>query len=150
MSQDPAREPSPDRPPPIESVVETALYFDDLAAGAAFYRDVLRLRVLSAGDRLVAMDAGGGTVLLLFHRGATRDGLRWPGGWIPPHDGAGPLHLALGAARADLDAWAAWLAGRGVAVESDVRWERGGRSLYFRDPEGHSVELVSAGTWENH
>lgn len=137
-------------PPPIQSVVETALYFDDLATGAAFYRDILRLRVMSAGERLVAMDAGHGTVLLLFHRGATRDGFRWPGGWIPPHDGAGPLHLALGVGREDLDAWADWLVRHGVAVESDVHWERGGRSLYFRDPEGHSVELVSPGTWENH
>ena len=137
-------------PPPIQSVVETALYFDDLAAAAAFYRDVLCLRVMSAGERLVAMDAGGGTVLLLFHRGATLAGLRWPGGWIPPHDGAGPLHIALGVERADLDAWAAWLAQHGVAVESEVHWERGGRSLYFRDPGGHSVELVSPGTWENH
>lgn len=150
MSQAPSPEPSREGPPPIESVVETALYFDDLRAGAAFYRDVLRLRVMSAGERLVAIDAGGGTVLLLFQRGATREGLRWPGGWIPPHDGAGPLHLALGAGKADLDAWAAWLTGHGVAVESEVHWERGGRSLYFRDPAGHSVELVSPGTWENH
>jgi len=131
-------------------VVETALYFDDLAAATAFYRDVLRLRVMSAGDRLVALDAGGETVLLLFRRGATTQGLRWPGGWIPPHDGAGPLHLALGVALEDLEEWSRWLGHHGVAIESDVRWDRGGRSLYFRDPEGHSVELVSPGTWENH
>ena len=131
-------------------MVETALYFDDLAAATAFYRDVLRLRVMSAGDRLVALDAGGETVLLLFRRGATTQGLRWPGGWIPPHDGAGPLHLALGVALEDVEAWSRWLGHHGVAIESDVRWDRGGRSLYFRDPEGHSVELVSPGTWENH
>jgi catechol 2,3-dioxygenase-like lactoylglutathione lyase family enzyme len=150
MTQDAGPDPPHPDPPPIQSVVETALYFDDLAAGTAFYRDVLRLRVMSAGERLVAMDAGGGTVLLLFHRGATRGGVRWPGGWIPPHDGSGPLHLALGVAREDLDAWAGWLGRHGVEIESDVHWERGGRSLYFRDPAGHSVELVSPGTWENH
>ena len=141
---------APTAPPPVESVVETALYCDDLAAATAFYRDVLRLRVMSAGDRLVAMDAGGGTVLLLFRSGATTQGLRWPGGWIPPHDGAGPLHLALGVALPHMEEWSRWLVQHGVAIESDVRWDRGGRSLYFRDPEGHSVELVSPGTWENH
>lgn len=150
MAQDPVRDAPHDGPPPIQSVVESALYFDDLPAGVAFYRDVLRLRVMSSGERLVALDAGGGSVLLLFRRGATRDGVRWPGGWIPPHDGAGPLHVALGVARDDLDAWGAWLARHGIAIESDVHWERGGRSLYFRDTQGHSVELVSPGTWENH
>ena len=88
--------------------------------------------------------------LLLFRRGATTNGVRWPGGWIPPHDGQGPLHVALGVAREHLDAWERWLAQHGVSVESRVGWDRGGRSLYFRDPGGHSVELVTPGTWENH
>ncbi len=146
----PSGTPPPDPPPPIQTLVESALYFDDLPAAAAFYRDVLRLRMMSGNERLVAFDAGGGTVLLLFRRGATTDGVRWPGGWIPPHDGQGPLHVALGVAREHLDAWERWLAQHGVTVESRVDWDRGGRSLYFRDPGGHSVELVTPGTWENH
>jgi catechol 2,3-dioxygenase-like lactoylglutathione lyase family enzyme len=147
--------PEPSRvvgPPPALRVVETALYFDDVAAlrtGAAFYRDTLGLRLMTEGDRLVAVDAGGGTVLLLFHRGETAKGLRWPDGWIPPHDGAGPLHVAIGIAADQLGAWEHWLAARGVAVESRVSWSRGGKSLYFRDPGGHSVELVTPGTWDN-
>jgi len=130
-------------------MVETALYFDDLAAATAFYRDTLGLRVMSETGRLVSLDAGGGTVLLLFHRGETTQGLRWPQGWIPPHDGTGPLHLAIGVAADQLEAWEDWLVSRGVAVESRVSWQRGGRSLYFRDPAGHSVELVTPGTWDN-
>ncbi len=146
----PSGTPPPDPPPPIQTLVESALYFDDLPAASAFYRDVLRLRMMSGNERLVAFDAGGGTVLLLFRRGATTVGVRWPGGWIPPHDGQGPLHVALGVAREHLDAWERWLAQHGVSVESRVDWDRGGRSLYFRDPGGHSVELVTPGTWENH
>jgi len=139
-------------PPPVLRVVETALYFDDvpaLRAAAAFYRDTLGLRLMTEGDRLVSVDAGGGTVLLLFHRGETAKGLRWPDGWIPPHDGSGPLHVAIGVAAEQLAAWEHWLAERGVEIESRVSWTRGGRSLYFRDPGGHSVELVTPGTWEN-
>ena len=105
---------------------------------------------MSAGARMVAMDAGGGTVLLLFHRGETANGLSWSDGWIPPHDGSGPLHVALGVDLDQLDTWERWLVSRGVAIESRVSWERGGRSLYFRDPAGHSVELVSPGTWPNY
>ena len=145
--------PSPTDPPdahPLTRVVETALYFDDLVAAAAFYRDVLGLRVMNEGPRLVALDAGAGTVLLLFQRGATTDGFRWPTGYIPPHDGAGPAHLALGVASEHLDTWERRLTALGIEVESRVTWTRGGRSLYFRDPGGHSVELVTPGTWDNY
>ena len=143
--------PAPDPPPPpLLRMVETALYFDDVAAATVFYRDVLGLHVMSAGERLVAMDAGGGTVLLLFRRGATTEGFRWAEGHIPPHDGAGPAHLALGVAVVDLAAWERRLESLGVPIESRVTWDRGGRSLYFRDPGGHSVELVTPGTWENY
>ena len=136
--------------PPIRRVVETALYVDDMARAVAFYRDVLGLRPMGPGERLTAIDAGGGTVLLLFKRGATLDGFTWPGGRIPPHDGAGPIHVALAVDAADLEAWAARLAAHGVEVESRVKWTRGGASLYFRDPDGHSVELVTPGTWETY
>jgi catechol 2,3-dioxygenase-like lactoylglutathione lyase family enzyme len=129
-------------------VVETALYVDDMERALAFYRDVIGLRVMSAGERLSSLDAGAGTVLLLFRRGATARGLEFPGGRIPPHDGSGPAHFALGVASGDLDDWATFLESAGVPVESRARWSRGGRSLYFRDPDGHSVELVTPGTWE--
>ena len=148
-----APEPPRSVAPPMLRTVETALYFDGvqgLKTAAAFYRDTLGLAVMTEGERLVALDAGGGTVLLLFQRGVTAQGLRWPDGWIPPHDGAGPLHVALGIAVDQVDAWDRWLASRGVEVESRVSWARGGKSLYVRDPGGHSVELVTLGTWENY
>ena len=145
--------PAPNDPPAapaLTRVVETSLYFDDLAAATAFYREVLGLRVMNEGARLVALDAGAGTVLLLFQRGATTEGYRWPEGFIPGHDGAGPAHVALGVASEHLDAWARRLTSLGITVESRVTWTRGGRSLYFRDPGGHSLELVTPGTWENY
>ena len=61
--------------PAIRRVVETALYVDDMARAVAFYRDVLGLRVMGGNDRLTPVDAGGGTVLLLFRRGGTAAGI---------------------------------------------------------------------------
>jgi catechol 2,3-dioxygenase-like lactoylglutathione lyase family enzyme len=133
--------------PAITRILETALYVDDLDAAVAFYRDVLALRVLNASERLVSMDAGQATVLLLFRRGATVSGLNFPSGWIPPHDGQGPVHLAFAIATEALEGWVRYLEERGVAIESRVRWDRGGQSIYFRDPAGHSVELATPGTW---
>lgn len=136
--------------PAVQRVVETALYVDDMQRAVAFYRDVLGLRPMGIGERLTPMDAGGSSVLLLFRRGATAAGLSFPGGHIPPHDGAGPLHVAFGIDVAELAAWERRLTGAGVEIESRVGWDRGGRSLYFRDPDGHSVELVTPGTWETY
>jgi catechol 2,3-dioxygenase-like lactoylglutathione lyase family enzyme len=42
------------------------------------------------------------------------------------------------------------LAAQGIAVESRVTWPRGGTSLYFRDPDAHSLEVASPGLWPNY
>jgi len=137
-------------PAPVRRVVETALYVDDMPRALAFWRDVMGLRPMGTSDRITSFDAGGGTVLLLFRRGATLGGVTFWGGHIPPHDGVGPLHVALAVDADAFDGWEARLAAHGVAVESRASWERGGRSLYFRDPDGHSVELVTPGAWDNY
>jgi catechol 2,3-dioxygenase-like lactoylglutathione lyase family enzyme len=131
----------------ITRILETALYVNDLDEAVSFYRDVLGLRVLESSPRLVAMDAGQATVLLLFKRGRTLSGVETSSGWIPPHDGEGPVHLAFAIATETLTAWEVHLQERGVGIESRVRWEGGGQSIYFRDPAGHSVELATPGTW---
>ena len=133
--------------PTITRILETALYVEDLPRATAFYRDVLGLAVMREGARLVAIDAGRGTVLLLFQRGATTEGLRFPSGWIPPHDGSGPAHFAFAIETDELEAWAARLTQHDVAIESRVVWSAGGVSLYFRDADGHSVELATPGVW---
>lgn len=136
--------------PRIHRIVETALYVDDVQEAARFYEDVLGLSIMSKGDRLIALDAGGQTVLLLFRRGATTEGVSFAGGRIPPHDGHGQLHLAFAVNAADLDAWREHLLRHRIEIESEVRWDHGGRSLYIRDPDGHSVELVTPGVWASY
>ncbi len=133
--------------PSIRRVLETALYCDKLLATAKFYSEVLGLVEHFSDDRLVALDASGSTVLLLFARGASRVGVTTPEGTIPGHDGSGPAHVAFAVDRDELDAWETRLASAGVAIESRIQWARGGRSIYFRDPEGHSVELATPGVW---
>jgi catechol 2,3-dioxygenase-like lactoylglutathione lyase family enzyme len=134
----------------IRRVLETAVYIDDLPRATRFYRDVLGLRVLDEGERLVAFDAGGATLLLLFKRGGTLQPVDLSGGTIPPHDGAGPAHVAFAVDAAELPNWEERLSSHGVAIESRMTWPRGGKSVYFRDPEGHSLELVTPGTWETY
>jgi catechol 2,3-dioxygenase-like lactoylglutathione lyase family enzyme len=138
--------------PAINGVVETCLYTDDLDRAIAFYRDLLGLAPTKGdGERFQAFDTGAGRVLLLFKRGGTLEPQPVPtGGTIPPHDGSGPLHIAFAIALADYDTWCARLRGHAVSIESETRWERGGRSVYFRDPDNHLVELVTPGIWPNY
>lgn len=133
--------------PALRRLLETALYVDDLAAAREFYVGALGVAVLLDTPRLLALDVSGASVLLLFQRGATGEPLPTPGGVVPPHGASGAQHIAFAVDTDALDAWRAHLAARGIAIESEVRWPRGGTSLYVRDPEGHSVELVTPGLW---
>jgi catechol 2,3-dioxygenase-like lactoylglutathione lyase family enzyme len=134
--------------PKLDRVLETALYVDDLARAARFYADILGLTPLFADERLRAFAVGGRNVLLLFRRGASLATTRMPGGTIPPHDSSGPLHVAFGIASAELAAWEARLRARHIAIEGRTDWPRGGHSIYFRDPDGHLLELATPGLWE--
>jgi len=89
-------------------------------------------------------------VLLLFKRGSSLALQTSPGGSIPPHDGSGPLHVAFAIDAGELEAWEARLDQLGIPVEGRMEWPRGGRSLYFRDPDGHLLELITPGVWQSY
>jgi catechol 2,3-dioxygenase-like lactoylglutathione lyase family enzyme len=127
----------------IKGVVETAIYVDDLDATEAFYGTVLGLRVMGKEPgRHVFFQVGETSVLLAFIADMTLQG-----GHLPPHGALGPGHFALGIDASDLDAWRQMLQESCVAIEQEVKWPRGGKSIYFRDPARNSVELVTPGVW---
>ncbi len=136
--------------PRLTSVLETVLYVDDLARAASFYETVMGLPILHRDDRMRAYDIAGRGTLLLFLRGGTLEAVKLPGGVIPPHDGAGPLHIAFSIPASERSAWEDHLAGHGIAIESTVDWPRGGHSLYFRDPDNHLLELATPGLWKGY
>ena len=117
----------------IDRVLETALYVEDVNRAVEFYQQVLGLSVLAKSgepERLAAMDVGGKHVLLLFKSGETWKDVNIPGGRIPGFDGKGNGHAAFPIAALELE-----------------QWDRGGRSLYFRDPDGNLLELATPGVW---
>jgi catechol 2,3-dioxygenase-like lactoylglutathione lyase family enzyme len=142
--------------PRVTRILETSLYVEDVPRARRFYQDVLGLTPLDAGSPELAMTSDppfaaleipGGGVLLLFSRGVNESPLRLPGGKIPSHGGQGPLHLAFAIPADQVEGWRARLSHAGVAVEGEMRWERGGLSLYFRDPDHNLVELATPGIW---
>ena len=128
-------------------LLETSLYVDDVARASAFYRSLFGFEAMLEDQRFCALSVAGKQVLLLFKKGSSTSITVVPGGNIPPHDGAGELHLAFAIPADALAGWEARLAAKDVAIESRVAWERGGHSVYFRDPDRNLVELVTPGCW---
>jgi catechol-2,3-dioxygenase len=84
----------------------------------------------------------GASVLLIFRAEETFKGIT-----LPAHGARGPGHVALGIQMESLDNWRCRLEERGIPIEMEVGWPKGGKSLYSRDPSGNSVELVTPGCW---
>jgi len=133
--------------PKLDGILETALYTDDMARARAFYEGTLELQPIFSDSRLTAYGVAGRDVLLVFRRGSATKTVTMPSGTIPGHDGAGPLHVAFKIGKDELERWEQHLAVRGVAIEGATSWSRGGRSIYFRDPDGHLLELATPGLW---
>ena len=136
--------------PKLNGVLETALYVDDKPRSIRFFREVMGLEIVRDEERLTAFDAGGQSILLIFARGASVDGEDTPGGYIPGHDGQGPLHMCFKSAAEDYDPWRAHLRAAGVVELSEVTWPTGGHSYYFKDPDGHVLEIATPGLWPSY
>jgi len=127
--------------PKTDSILESSLYVEDVARSVRFYQEIFGFSLISDfGERGCAMQAGPHQVLLLFKKGASR-------AITSPHDGDGELHLAFAIPSEELPNWESWLEQRGIAVEEKRKWELGGWSVYFRDPDRHLLELATPGTW---
>jgi catechol 2,3-dioxygenase-like lactoylglutathione lyase family enzyme len=128
-------------PPKTDGILESSLYVSDVPRSVRFYQETFGFRVITDfGERGCAMHAGPRQVLLLFKKGASR-------ATETPHDGDGELHLAFAIPSAELPNWESWLQTRKIPVEEKKKWDLGGWSLYFRDPDRHLLELATPGTW---
>ena len=130
-------------PPRVNGVLETSLYVKSVPESVLFYKRIFGFELLQPSQeqlaestRLAALGAGDRHVLLLFRRGGTRD-----------TDARGRIHVAFGISRDSLGEWENWLAIQKIVIEQHIVWQYGGESLYFRDIDGHLLEVASPGVW---
>jgi catechol 2,3-dioxygenase-like lactoylglutathione lyase family enzyme len=126
-------------------VHHVTLICGDLERSTRFYRDVLGLtlvREAASDDDPDARhfwfgdpDARPGTLVSLMEYPDLEEGRQGRGS---------THHLAFHVgSRKEVDAWADWLRSQGV--DTTETYERGGlRSTYFRDPDGHVLEIATA------
>jgi catechol 2,3-dioxygenase-like lactoylglutathione lyase family enzyme len=122
--------------PPHLGLRHLALNVRQMAAMKAFYVDVLGFQVEWEPDPANVYLTSGRDNLALHEAG---------GGQAPGPAASGALdHLGLMVASPDLvDAWAAFLESKGVALDVRPKTHRdGARSCYFRDPDGNRVQII--------
>ena len=127
----------------LHSVLESSLYVSDLKRSVAFYRDVLGLELAEEFDaNRGAAFIVGSAILLLFRADVTRQE-----GALPTHGASGPGHVAFRVRPNELRTWRKLLQERGVEIEREVSFNGQLPSIYFRDPDGNSLELAVASIW---
>lgn len=116
--------------PPLLGIRHVALFMHELEAAERFWVDVMGYEVEWRPDPDNVYLRGGKDNLAL-HRG-------------DPAAGGKLDHVGIAVAAAqDVDAWAAHLAGKGVALEKQPKTHRdGSRSLYFRAPGDLLVQII--------
>lgn len=132
----------------VEQILETVLYATDLQAIAEFYETVLGLQAFShKDDRSVFFQVGGAMLLYFNPEHTSRIEVKVGEGTIPLHGAEGAGHVCFSAKESEIDYWKDRLTQRGVAIESELRWSTGTRSIYFRDPAGNCLEFASPRLW---
>jgi len=131
---------------PIQSILETVIYGDDLKAMADFYTGTLGLSPFgNKSELLIKYRISENQVLLIFNPHLSSA----PGRVIPAHGAIGPGHLNLIIDPEDFDAWLDHLRTHNVEIEHIQTWDNGGKSIYFRDPADNSVEMMDSDIWQD-
>lgn len=134
----------------ILGIAEAALYVEDLDRATLFYTQVLRLHLTASFDEARFLQTGRDSTLILFNA----EGIRRRQSVIPSHGSVGQGHVALAIPSNEVHAWRERLQSHGVTIEHEQAWSYGSRSLYFRDPDQNSLELITDDhyplNWQRH
>lgn len=127
----------------IIKIKETCLYVSDLQKSEDFYHSKLGFPVIGRAEGRHIFFRTGESVLLCFIAEKTRQDSN-----LPPHYGSGQLHLAFEVSPQAYQEWKEKVQQAGIAIEHEQAWKDGLHSFYFRDPDGHLLEIVPLGIWE--
>jgi metallothiol transferase len=115
----------------LKAINHITISVSELQRSVAFYGDVLGADMLVLGRKLAYFDLCGIWLALNVEENIPRSEIY-----------ESYTHIASTVDEADLPAWEDRLRSAGVAIEpSRPRHPRDGKSIYFRDPDGHLLEM---------
>lgn len=124
-------------------IKETGLYVQDLDRTQNFYERKLGLEVIGRSEGRHIFFKSGTTVLLCFIAGATKFDEQ-----LPRHYAAGKMHIAFEVPKDQYEEIKEKIRAQNISIEHEQQWGDEYRSFYFRDPDGHSLEVVPEGMWD--
>lgn len=130
----------------IRKVVETCIYSFDLPSMRKFYAGILGMQVVQEEEGKLIFLQAGKSMLLIFNPDRTcvdNDRLPEHGAATPPAS----VHFAMEIEDGDYSSWKELLSKNRISIEKEVDWKGKAKSLYFRDPAGNLVELITPGEW---
>lgn len=124
-------------------IKETAIYIKDLDATQNFYHGKLGMKVKGRIEGQHVFFEAGRSLLLCF---ITEKAKNTHG--LPSHGAEGCIHFALEVEPDQYTEAKIEVLKQGISIEHEQEWAHGLLSFYFRDPDGHLVEIIQSGIWE--
>lgn len=128
----------------FSQIKETCLYVKDLRRTMAFYMDTLGLEMISYVKESHVFFRVGSSVLLCFLEKPVREQ-----DIPPPHYASGVIHIAFEAPEGEYESIREEVESNEIEIIHDHLWDKGHRSFYFKDPDGHLLEVIEPGMWDN-
>jgi len=85
----------------------------------------------------------GTSVLLFFNPRNSKTKISPPG-----HYATGKQHIAFEIPYRSYDVYKKKILDRGISIIDEVSWGKKFKSFYFKDPNGHILEIVPKGMWD--
>ncbi|HEY0030831.1 MAG TPA: VOC family protein [Bacteroidia bacterium] len=124
-------------------IKETCIYVKDLQQSYVFYHEMLELEMIGeVKDRHIFFRAGA-SVLLCFIAEQTLHH-SFP---LPPHGAHGQIHFAFEVEVLEYEKTKIEFSRKNISIEHEQQWKNGLHSFYFRDPDGHLLEVAQKGIW---
>lgn len=127
----------------VRFIKETSIYVEDLDRTKTFY-SLIGLESYSESKGRHVFFRAGTSMLLCFQK----DFFLKNNSGLPEHGANGKIHLAFEVDENEFDNTKSELMAKNIIIEHEHYWEHGNRSLYFRDPDGHLLEVVTPGLWD--
>ncbi|MGD8749435.1 MAG: VOC family protein [Balneolaceae bacterium] len=124
-------------------IIETCLYVQNLNKTEAFYNGKLEFPIIGKKEGRHIFFRAGSSVLLCFNAEITQKE-----DTLPAHFGEGHIHLAFEVPKGQYEKAKEWVQSKDIEIEHEQCWHDDYRSFYFRDPDGHSLEVVPQGLWD--